>query len=75
MQILWVLANSKLDEREVLTAMLDREPNAVTDRPGLLLIADNGFASREFEADLALRGAVLLRPSVSGRSVARASPC
>uniref|UniRef100_UPI003850864C aldehyde dehydrogenase family protein n=1 Tax=Streptomyces malaysiensis TaxID=92644 RepID=UPI003850864C len=52
-----------LDEREVLTAMLDREPDAVTDRPGLLLIADKGFASKEFEADLALRGAELLRPS------------
>ncbi len=63
MPILWALANPKLDEREVLTAMLDREPDAVTDRPGLLLIADKGFASRQFEADLALRGAQLLRPS------------
>ena len=63
MPILWALANPKLDEREVLTAMLDREPDAVTDRPGLLLIADKGFASKEFEADLALRGAELLRPS------------
>ncbi|MEE1766800.1 transposase [Streptomyces sp. JV185] len=63
MPILWALANPKLDEREVLTAMLDREPEAVTDRPGLLLIADKGFASKEFEADLALRGAELLRPA------------
>lgn len=54
MPILWALANPKLDEREVLTAMLDREPDAVTCRPGLLLIADKGFASREFETDLAL---------------------
>jgi hypothetical protein len=57
------LANPKLDEREVLTAMLDRDPDAVTGRPGLLLNADKGFASKEFEADLALRGAELLRPS------------
>ncbi|MEV6332264.1 IS982 family transposase [Streptomyces sp. NPDC051909] len=63
MPILWALANPKLDEREVLTAMLDREPEAVTGRPGLLLITDKGFASREFEADLAQRGAQLLRPS------------
>jgi hypothetical protein len=63
MPILWALANPKLDEREVLTAMLDREPEAVTGRPGLLLIADKGFASKEFEADLAWRGAELLRPS------------
>lgn len=63
MPTLWALANPKLDEREVLTAMLDREPDAVTGRPGLLLIADKDFASQEFEADLAVRGAELLRPS------------
>ncbi|WP_435219275.1 transposase, partial [Streptomyces sp. bgisy034] len=63
MPVLWALANPKLDEREVLMAMLDREPDAVTGRPGLLLIADKGFASKEFETDLALRGAALLRPS------------
>ncbi|RAJ57826.1 DDE family transposase [Streptomyces sp. PsTaAH-130] len=63
MPVLWALANPKLDEREVLTAMLDRGPDAVTDRPGLLPIADKGFASKDFEADLALRGAELLRPS------------
>ncbi|GAA2938663.1 hypothetical protein GCM10011428_66310 [Streptomyces violaceus] len=64
MPILWALANPKLNEREVLTAMLDREPDAVTDRPGLLLIADKAFASKEFETDLAMRGAELLRPSL-----------
>ncbi len=63
MPILWSLANPKLDEREVLTAMLDREPDAVTDRPGLLVITDKGFASKEFETDLTMRGAELLRPS------------
>jgi hypothetical protein len=63
MPILWSLADPKIDEREVLTAMLDREPNMVTERPGLLLITDKGFASKEFEADLTSRGAQLLRPS------------
>lgn len=63
MPILWAPANPKMDEREVLTAMLDREPETVTHRPGLLLISDKGFASKEFEVDLALRGAELLRPS------------
>ncbi|MFC9426905.1 hypothetical protein [Streptomyces sp. NPDC056987] len=43
--------------------MLDREPDTVAARPGLLLIADKGFASKEFEADLGLRGAEVLRPS------------
>ncbi|MFF7214931.1 transposase, partial [Streptomyces sp. NPDC008238] len=63
MPITWALASPKIDEREVLAAMLDREPHLATDRPGLLLIADKGFASKEFEADLATRGVTLLRPS------------
>lgn len=61
--MLWALANPKTDEREVLSAMLEREPHLATDRPSLLVIADEGFASMELEADLALRGAQLLRPS------------
>ncbi|WP_329327020.1 IS982 family transposase [Streptomyces mirabilis] len=63
MPILWALANPKLDERKVLQAMLDVEAGLVADRPGLLLISDKGFASKEFETDLALRGIELLRPS------------
>lgn len=63
MPISWSLANPKLDEREVLTAMLDREPDTVTDRPGLPVITDEGFAAKEFETDLAMRGAELPRPS------------
>ncbi|MCX4632653.1 hypothetical protein [Streptomyces sp. NBC_01443] len=43
--------------------MLDVEAGLVTDRPGLLLISDKGFASKEFENDLAMRGVELLRPS------------
>ncbi|MEE1767109.1 IS982 family transposase [Streptomyces sp. JV185] len=63
MPVLWSLANPKMDEREVLQAMLDVEADLVTDRPGLLLISDKGFASKEFENDLAMRGIELLRPS------------
>jgi Transposase DDE domain len=63
MPITWALASPKIDEREVLAAMLDREPHLARDRPGLLLIADKGFASKEFEADLARQGVTLLRPS------------
>jgi DDE family transposase len=60
--ILWALADAKLGEREVVEAMLDREPQILADRPGLLLICDKGFASRRFEADLAAAGVCLLRP-------------
>jgi hypothetical protein len=63
MPITWALASPKIDEREVLAAMIDRDPHLATDRPGLLLIADKGFASRQFETDLAGRGITLLRPS------------
>jgi hypothetical protein len=64
MPILWALANPKLDEREVLAAMLDVEPELAADRPGLLLVADKGFRARWFETDLQWRGIQLLRPSM-----------
>lgn len=64
MPILWALADPKLDEREVLAAMLDLEPELTATRPGLLLIADKGFRARWFETDLDLRGIQLLRPSM-----------
>ncbi|GGT59563.1 hypothetical protein GCM10010207_68960 [Streptomyces atratus] len=38
MPILWALANPKMDEREVLQAMLDVEADLLAERPGLLLI-------------------------------------
>jgi hypothetical protein len=43
--------------------MLDVDEDLIADRPGLLIIADKGFASKEFENDLVMRGAVLPRPS------------
>jgi hypothetical protein len=70
MPITWALAEAKIDEREVLAAMLDREPGLAADRPNLMIISDKGFASREFEADLAARGITLLR----GVEEDRASP-
>ena len=63
MPIIWALASPKIDERDVLTAILDRDPHLATNRAGLLLIAGKGFASRQFETDLAARGITLLRPS------------
>lgn len=61
--ILWALADAKIGEREVVEYMLDREPALLADRPGLLLIADKGFAAKRFEQDLADRGVTLLRPN------------
>jgi hypothetical protein len=63
MPMLWALADPKIDEREVLAAMLQLDADLVRDRPGLLLIADKGFASQAFERSLSAQGLRLLRPS------------
>jgi hypothetical protein len=63
MPVLWALADPKIGEREILTAMLDVEPGLATARPGLMLITDKGFAGRQTETDLAASGITLLRPS------------
>ncbi|MFF5265180.1 IS982 family transposase [Actinomadura viridis] len=64
MPISWALANPKLDEREVVAAMLEVEPELAADRPGLLLIADKGFRARWFDEELAGHGIELLRPAM-----------
>jgi Transposase DDE domain len=66
--IAWALATPKVDERQVLTAVLDDDPDLITDRPGLLIVADKGYASAELDRWLADRGVCLLRPSYRNRS-------
>jgi hypothetical protein len=63
MPIIWALADPKLDERQVLAAMLEVDAELIQDRPGLLLITDKGFASKTFERSLSAQGITLLRPS------------
>jgi hypothetical protein len=63
MPILWTLADPKLWERQVLAAMLEVDAELVRARTRLLLISDNGFAPRAFEAALPEQGITLLRPS------------
>jgi hypothetical protein len=36
--ISWALADPKIDERQVLTAVLEHDPSLLTDRPGLGII-------------------------------------
>jgi hypothetical protein len=57
---LYVLAAPKLGEREVTAAMLDQERGRL--RPGLVIVADKGFAGRDFEQLVAGYGAILVRP-------------
>jgi hypothetical protein len=60
MPILWALANPKIGEREVLTAMLEVEAGVVAEHDQILLISDKGGP---FERQLAEQGIELLRPS------------
>jgi hypothetical protein len=62
-------ATPRLDERQVLTAVLDHDPELLADRPGLLIIADQGYVSAELDRWLAQRGVRLLRPSYRNRTV------
>jgi hypothetical protein len=58
--VAWCLATPKLGEREVVAALLDHERGRL--RLGLVILADKGFAGRDFEQLVAAHGAVLLRP-------------
>ena len=66
--ITWALANPKLDERQVLMAVLDHDPSLTATRPGLTIIADKGYVSAELDRYLADRGVSLLRPSYRNRA-------
>ncbi len=54
----WALADPKLGDREVARAMLENSPP----RPGLLIVADKGYAGRKFEDFVRELAAVLVRP-------------
>ncbi|WP_433521530.1 IS982 family transposase [Nocardia pseudovaccinii] len=63
MPILWALADPKIGEREVLSAMLDVDSAVAAEHEGILLICDKGFAGREFETLVGEYGITMLRPS------------
>lgn len=66
--ITWALATPKVDERQVLMAVLDHDPDLIAERPGLLIVADKGYVSAELDRWLAERGTRLLRPSYRNRA-------
>ncbi len=66
--VTWALADPKLDERQVLMAVLDHDPTLTGQRPGLTIIADKGYVSAELDRFLTERGVVLLRPSYRNRT-------
>jgi hypothetical protein len=60
--ITWALATPKIDERQVLSAVLEHDPDLVTDRPGLLIVADKGYVSAKLDRWLAERGGGVVGP-------------
>jgi hypothetical protein len=60
MPVMWCLANPKLGEREVLAALLEDNRHLIRD--GQILLADKGFAGKEFKQLTAAMGLQLLRP-------------
>jgi hypothetical protein len=66
--IAWSLASPKVDDRQVLTAVLEEDPGLVAARTGQLIIADKGYISAELDRWLAERGIRLLRPSYRNRT-------
>ena len=61
--IAFALANPKTDEREVAIDMFDHDPTLFHSRNVQTIVADKGYASREFEARLAEHGVELIRPA------------
>jgi hypothetical protein len=64
--VLFALAGAKADEREVLLGMLEAARDVVADHPGQTVIGDKNYFGRDFEAGLAERELVLLRPVRKG---------
>jgi Transposase DDE domain len=60
--VTFALANPKVDEREVARDLFEAEAGLL--RPGQVILADKGYASKEFERFLAERGVTFLRPSM-----------
>jgi hypothetical protein len=60
MPIMWCLANPKLGEREVVAALLEHNHHLI--RAGQVLLADKGFAGKDFKALTEAMGLRLLRP-------------
>jgi Transposase DDE domain len=61
--VTFALTSPKIDEREVARDLFETEPELLQRRPGQTVIADKGYASREFETFLNERDVRLLRPA------------
>ena len=60
MPLMWCLANPKLGERDVVSALLEHNHHLI--RSGQILLADKGFSGRAFQQATEAMGLRLLRP-------------
>jgi hypothetical protein len=68
--VAYALTSAKTDERDTALAMLHLDP-ALQDRRGQVLMADKGYRSASFEAELNSRGITLIRPSIRSEKTIR----
>ena len=62
--ITFALANPKADQRDVALDMFDHDPTLFNGRSVQTIVADKGYASREFETRLADHSVELVRPAL-----------
>jgi hypothetical protein len=72
--VTFALANPKVDEREVARDIFETEPELLARRPGQRILADKGYASKEFETFLREHGAHLVRPATKRERNRTTSP-
>ena len=68
--VAYALTGAKVDERDTALAMIHLDP-ALDHRPGQVLMADKGYRSAAFEAELNERGITLIRPKVRSEKTER----
>ena len=68
--VAYALTSAKTDERDTALAMINLDPD-LTDRLNQILMADKGYRSITFEAELNQAGITLIRPTVRTEKVAR----
>ena len=62
--VAFALANPKADERDVAIDMFDHDPTLLHGRRVQTVVADKGYASKEFETRLADYGIEVVRPAL-----------
>ena len=68
--VAYALTGAKIDERDTALAMIHLDP-ALDGRPGQVLMADKGYRSTAFEAELNERGLTLIRPAIKSEKTGR----